>query len=177
MVDKLMKWSMEESTFRRSRMTRDRLHSGSRVETEGFRCLSCSQYVLREPLVSGVINRNHCPFCLWSRHLDWRKPGDRMSACKGKMQPVGLAQKQKRNKYSPQIGELMLIHRCKDCCQVSANRIAADDLAEEIWNVFESSSFLSTFGCLMFQDTQVNLLNLKQADLVSRCLFGMIGRI
>jgi hypothetical protein len=100
-----------------------------------------------------------------------------MSACKGKMQPVGLAQKQKRNKYSPQLGELMLIHICEDCGQVSTNRIAADDRAEEIWNVFVSSGYRSSNGCLEFQDTQVNLLNLKHMDQVNRCLFGTEGPI
>jgi len=88
------------------------------------------------------------------------------------MQPVGLAQKRKRNKYSLQIGELMLIHICEDCGQLSSNRIAADDRAEEIWIVFKSSGILSSCGCLDFQDTSVNLLNQNHADLVSRCLFG-----
>jgi hypothetical protein len=173
MVDEYVKWQMEESSFRRNRMSRDRFHSGHRVETDGFRCHWCGQYVLRDPLFSGVINRNHCPYCLWSRHLDWRKPGDRMSACKGKMQPVGLAQKQKRNHYSRQIGELMLIHICEDCGQVSTNRIAADDQEEEIWKVFASSINLIFDGWLLFQDEQMDLLNSEHADLVSRCLFGV----
>ncbi len=96
-----------------------------------------------------------------------------MSACKGKMQPVGLAQKQKQNKYSLQIGEVMLIYVCEDCGEISTNRIAADDRAEVIWNVFELSGYLSSCGCLEVRDTQVNMLNLKHADLVSRCLFGI----
>jgi len=173
MVEEFLKWNLDYSSSRSKRMSRDRFHSGSRVETDGFRCLSCGNYVLRDPLFSGVINRNHCPYCLWSRHLDWKKPGDRMSPCKGKMQPVGLAQKQKRNKYSSQIGEMMLIHICEDCGQVSTNRIAADDRDEEIWNVFESSGYLSSCGCVLLQDAQMDVLNQNHAGLVRRCLFGV----
>lgn len=173
MVNEFMKRNLEESYTRHNRMSRDRVRSGYRVDTDGFRCVKCGMYVLRDPLFSGVVNRNHCPFCLWSRHLDWRKPGDRMSACKGKMQPVGLAQKRKRNQYSLQIGEMMLIHICVDCGQASYNRIAADDRAEEIWTVFELSDYLSPFGCMLFQNDQVELLTSKHARQVSRCLFGI----
>jgi hypothetical protein len=46
-----------------------------------------------------VRNRNHCPYCLWSRCLDLFRAGDRLSACKAPMQPVGLALKHTRKKY------------------------------------------------------------------------------
>ena len=49
---------------------------------KGFRCEHCGAYVYTLPMIAGVNNRNHCPFCLWSRHVDYLKPGDRMSACK-----------------------------------------------------------------------------------------------
>jgi hypothetical protein len=69
-------------------------------EENGFRCEHCGAYVYTLPTIAGVNNRNHCPFCLWSRHLDYLKPGDRMSACKAKMQPIGLTVKRGRDKYS-----------------------------------------------------------------------------
>jgi|WetSurMetagenome_2_1015567.scaffolds.fasta_scaffold156585_2 hypothetical protein len=111
-----------------------------RAETlEGFRCGHCRAYVTVVPEISGVVNRNHCPYCLWSRHVDLYEAGDRMAACKENMQPLGLTIKKTRNKYSPTGGELMLIHRCTECGKLSINRIAADDDAERIWEMYEKS--------------------------------------
>jgi hypothetical protein len=91
-------------------------------------------------VLSGVNNRNHCPYCLWSRHLDLLAAGDRLSACKGPMKPIGLTMKMGRNKYRQEArGELMLIHQCADCGTLSINRIAADDDSSAILDVFESS--------------------------------------
>src|SRR5512133_632213 len=74
-----------------------------------FKCNHCRQHVSAASFLSGVVNRNHCPYCLWSRHLDYYKPGDRLAACKAKMRPVGLTLKATRKKYSPESqGELML---------------------------------------------------------------------
>jgi len=81
-------------------------------------------------LISGVNNRNHCPYCLHSRHLDLQRAGDRLAACKGSMQPVGLTLKHIPKKYGEVSGELMLVHRCKECGKLSLNRIAADDDSE-----------------------------------------------
>ncbi len=55
-----------------------------------FKCIHCHHLVPADSLVSGVINRNHCPYCLYSRHLDLHQAGDRLSACKSQMQPVAL---------------------------------------------------------------------------------------
>lgn len=105
-----------------------------------FRCGNCHALVSSMHMLSAVNNRNHCPYCLWSCHLDLYSAGDRLSACKGKMKPIGLTMKKSRNKYqlSPR-GELMLIHRCVDCDTVSINRIAADDDPETVLAVFHSS--------------------------------------
>jgi hypothetical protein len=46
-----------------------------------FKCGHCHAFVSMEPILSGVQNRNHCPYCLWSRHLDLYEAGDRLSAC------------------------------------------------------------------------------------------------
>ncbi len=91
-------------------------------------------------ILSGVNNRNHCPYCLWSCHLDLYAAGDRLSACKGQMRPVGLTRKMDRNKYRREVGgELMLIHQCVECGTLSINRIAADDDASTLLEVFEFS--------------------------------------
>lgn len=67
------------------------------------------------------MHRNHCPYCLWSLHVDLR-PGDRMSLCRGAMQPVAIWVKDN--------GEWSLLHRCTNCGMIKANRIAADDNEE-----------------------------------------------
>src|SRR5690349_24303189 len=98
-----------------------------------FRCAHCHAMVSSAHLLSGVNNRNHCPYCLWSCHLDLYAAGDRLSACKAPMKPVGLTMKTGRNKYKRDTrGELMLIHQCSDCMIVSINRIAADDEPDKI---------------------------------------------
>ena len=61
-------------------------------ENAGFTCAHCGAGVL--PLTNGSY-RNHCPFCLWSVHVDDARPGDRLSVCRGLMQPVELVSKRK----------------------------------------------------------------------------------
>jgi hypothetical protein len=73
-------------------------------EAAGFRCIHCRQYVSAARPLSGVGNRNHCPYCLHSRHLDWHRAGDRLAACKGSMQPVGLTFKHRSKRYGVAYG-------------------------------------------------------------------------
>ena len=63
-------------------------------------------------------NRNHCPYCLTSLHLDVA-PGDRAADCGGRMEAVAV--------WVRRDGEWALIHRCARCGALSSNRIAADD--------------------------------------------------
>lgn len=105
-----------------------------------FTCTHCHQFVSADLLLSGVNNRNHCPYCLWSRHMDLFAAGDRLAACKAPMQPLGLALKQTRKKYGRQAqGELMLVHRCTACERASLNRIAADDDIQKLIKIFAFS--------------------------------------
>jgi RNHCP domain len=86
-------------------------------EPEEFRCRHCRQFVVSVP--SGGRHRNHCPYCLHSRHVDERMPGDRLSPCGGTMAPVGM--------FVRAGGEYALVHRCMECGVERHNRIAADD--------------------------------------------------
>ena len=61
---------------------------------------------------------DHCPNCLYSVHLD-NRPGDRASSCHGRMEPIGV--------WVRKSGEWAVIHRCKSCGKIHANRVAADD--------------------------------------------------
>jgi hypothetical protein len=85
-----------------------------------FRCTHCKAMV--GPLPSGGKHRNHCPYCLHSRHVDGRVPGDRASTCFGSMAPVGA--------FARRNGEHVIVHRCLSCRFERYNRIAADDYFE-----------------------------------------------
>lgn len=66
------------------------------------------------------MNRNHCPFCLHSRHVaETRKQDDRTSTCLGIMEPIAIS--------AQRDGEWSLVHRCASCGNIKTNRIAGDD--------------------------------------------------
>lgn len=95
-----------------------------RDENAGFECARCRARVL--PLSNGSY-RNHCPFCLWSLHVDARKPGDRASGCCGLMKPIGIVRKR---------GALQVVHRCTRCGKTQPNRLAEDtDQADDFERV------------------------------------------
>src|SRR5512136_742535 len=126
-----------------ARIHRPRLPRLDRIQVKtGFTCRHCNMPVSSASCLSGVQNRNHCPYCLWSRHLDLYSAGDRLSACKSLMQPVGLTLKLTRKRYGTERGELMLIHLCAECRHLSINRIAADDDSQTVLTVFDDSSGL-----------------------------------
>lgn len=92
-------------------------------------CLNCKKEITENKLI-GTANRNHCPFCLWSLHVDLKIPGDRKSNCHGLMKPASLAFKKD--------GEIMIIHKCQKCGSISKNRLAGDDNPEEILKIEDS---------------------------------------
>ncbi|MGZ6317482.1 MAG: RNHCP domain-containing protein [Anaerolineales bacterium] len=114
--------------------------AGSRNTFGDFVCMVCHNFVSAEPGLSGVRNRNHCPYCLSSRHLDLFRAGDRLSACKSAMRPAALTLKKTAKKYATAgQGELMLVHVCDECGKPSINRIAADDDLLRVFEIFERS--------------------------------------
>jgi hypothetical protein len=139
----------------------------------GFQCQHCHYHVLAEPLLSGVRNRNHCPYCLWSRCLDLFQAGDRLSACKAPMQPVGLALKATRKKYGlAAYGELMLVHRCLECGKISANRIAADDDSLLVFSLYADSLQMEQSVKASIEAAGVSLLDARHEQIVRAQLFG-----
>lgn len=143
-----------------------------------FRCAHCQATVSCAHLLSGVNNRNHCPYCLWSCHLDLYVAGDRLSACKVPMKPIGLTMKRGRNKYQHEArGELMLIHECVECRTLSINRIAADDDSETVISVFhESFTWSQGLQALCMQHGIVPL-NAHDREVVYSQLYGRHGEI
>ena len=89
-----------------------------------FVCKNCGKKVSEK--APGTHNRNHCPFCLFSLHVD-NEPGDRKSPCGGLMGPTG-------KKYKKD-GEEVLIHKCQKCGFVRWNRVAGDDSIEMVDNL------------------------------------------
>lgn len=78
---------------------------------EDFTCEHCGAEV------RGNGYTNHCPRCLWSKHVDIN-PGDRAEDCGGLMEPVDLELKD---------GRYVLVHRCQKCGFVRRNKVCDED--------------------------------------------------
>jgi hypothetical protein len=89
-------------------------------ENTAFVCANCGSSVT--PVTNGSY-RNHCPFCLYSVHLD-NVPGDRLSTCKGLMKPVALDYKAKKGW---QIAHVCLKCGIKKLCKVAIDTVDPDD--------------------------------------------------
>jgi DNA-directed RNA polymerase subunit RPC12/RpoP len=138
-----------------------------------FVCMSCHNFVSADSLFSNVQNRNHCPYCLSSRHLDLYQAGDRLSACKARMRPVALTLKKTAKKYaSAHSGEMMLVHICDDCGKFSVNRIAADDDNAALYEIFEASARLDAHIESMLLQHEIVILKPAERSFVSRQLHG-----
>ena len=87
-------------------------HSGG----DDFVCVVCNSHVSAQAF--GTRQRNHCPRCLWSRHVD-HSIGDRRSACNQAMEPIAVAAKGG--------GEWTIVHACSGCNTIRTNRVAGDD--------------------------------------------------
>lgn len=95
-----------------------------------FICKNCNKKVYYK--APGTKNRNHCPYCLFSLHVD-NEIGDRKSGCRGLMVPVA-----KMYKHD---GEEVLVHECTKCGEVRKNRIAGDDSFEVLEKLKEIDFF------------------------------------
>ncbi len=94
------------------------------MQNNFFVCKNCGKQVSEE--APGTHHRNHCPYCLYSRHVDVVQ-GDRRSKCKGMMKPIGIVYRKN--------GEELIVHQCQSCGYISKNRVAGDDcekLIEEL---------------------------------------------
>lgn len=88
---------------------------------EDFNCSECNT------LVSGSGYTDHCPNCLWGKHVDIM-PGDRASPCKGKLEPIAAIYS--KNGYT-------IVYKCQKC-NVKKNFKAAQNDNQEL--LFELSS-------------------------------------
>jgi len=67
---------------------------------ENFKCEICGEIVI------GNGTTDHCPNCLWGKHVDEEIPGDRTSKCGGLMRPV--AAEYKNNAFR-------IFYKCESC--------------------------------------------------------------
>ena len=143
-----------------------------------FKCAHCHALVSGAHILSGVNNRNHCPYCLWSCHLDLFAAGDRLCACKAPMKPIALTMKRGRNKYQREAsGELMLVHVCTECNALSINRVAADDDPAAIMSVFQASASLGHPMYVLAQQHGISILTERDASIVQSQLYGRVVEI
>ncbi len=80
---------------------------------EGFICEHCGENVPKLNYTA----RDHCPFCLYSKHVDIN-PGDRENSCKGLMRPIGI----EKFKHTYKI-----VYECDKCHMRHKNIVANDD--------------------------------------------------
>lgn len=91
---------------------------------EDFKCENCGQEV------HGGGYTNHCPNCLWSKHVDMN-PGDRMCDCKGLMEPVDILQKD---------ADYVILHKCKICGFERKNKFLESDNFDTLISIMKNKS-------------------------------------
>lgn len=80
---------------------------------EDFTCENCGTKVAGDGFT------NHCPVCLYSKHVDVN-PGDRSNACGGLMEPIAYDQKKG------------ILHRCTICKFEKYNKLQKNDNSDKI---------------------------------------------
>ena len=65
----------------------------------------------------GYTARDHCNYCLYSKHVDIL-PGDRKNNCQGLLKPIGI--EKFKDTYK-------IIYQCEKCKQIHKNIMASDD--------------------------------------------------
>lgn len=83
---------------------------------EDFACEHCGTSV------EGSGYTNHCPKCLWSKHVDVY-PGDRAEVCGGMMEPKLI---------EGTTDHYVIVHRCSTCGMERRQRVSRDDSADAL---------------------------------------------
>jgi len=78
---------------------------------EDFVCENCKEDVV------GTGYTNHCPKCLFSKHVD-NNPGDRASDCQGMMTPIGTETEKDLN---------YIVLKCNKCNKIKRNKLSGND--------------------------------------------------
>ncbi len=83
------------------------------MKNEDFTCLNCGKKVTKSTYTA----RDHCPFCLYSKHVDIL-PGDRLNNCQGLLKPIGIEKFKSTYK---------IIYKCEKCGELHKNIMHDDD--------------------------------------------------
>lgn len=83
---------------------------------EDFVCEHCGENVVGDGFT------NHCPVCLWSKHVDVN-PGDREAECGGLMEPISVELKN---------GKYRILQKCVECGHERWNKTVEKDSFEAI---------------------------------------------
>lgn len=86
---------------------------------EDFTCEKCGNKVVGNGFT------NHCPKCLWSKHVDV-EPGDRASNCDGLMKPIRVEKEGE---------EYKITHKCIVCNHEKRNKSNVEDDFNELVNL------------------------------------------
>ena len=81
---------------------------------EEFICEHCGKKIPK----LGYSCRNHCPHCLYSKHVD-KNPGDRAEECHGMLKPIGIEMSAKKG--------YVIVFQCEKCGMIRKNKAAEDD--------------------------------------------------
>ena len=93
---------------------------------EDFTCANCGARV------SGNGYTNHCPKCLYSRHVD-NNPGDRESKCGGMMKPISVEKSGE---------DFIITHQCEKCGKTIRQRTNENDDIDTIIAISANNSFI-----------------------------------
>lgn len=80
---------------------------------ESFICENCGKEVSK----SDYTARDHCPYCLYSKHVDVN-PGDRMNKCEGLLKPIEV------EKFKD---SFKIVYKCQKCNMLHKNIMLRDD--------------------------------------------------
>ena len=93
---------------------------------ENFECAHCGA------MVFGNGYTNHCPHCLWSKHVD-NNPGDRASDCGGMMIPISV---------ETAGNGFIITHKCEKCGKTIRQRSSENDDIDTIIEISSNSDFI-----------------------------------
>jgi hypothetical protein len=96
-------------------------------KVEDFCCEKCGF------LVKGNGYTNHCPKCLWGKHVDIN-PGDRAETCGGMMRPISVEKTKKG---------FDVIYRCEKCFKKRRSKSGAGDDFNVLVKISELASRLN----------------------------------
>lgn len=92
---------------------------------EGFLCEHCKKEVVK----LGYTARDHCPYCLYSKHVDIN-PGDRENKCLGLLKPIRI--EKFKDTYK-------IIYICEKCNKTHKNVMAKDDDMDMIISISKNN--------------------------------------